>query len=146
LEENRSLHFPLTGEEGLPARTGLDEVKVAPLGLAGGAGTTEGREAEAGEDGGEDEPKSSSEQEKSRCSSPSSSSSEQSTSWNPSRDAFEMSTGDPSAFRAELEAAPLEGMTEGEGGRSVLGTWEIAPSSVPRADLRPRTSEPPWLE
>jgi hypothetical protein len=59
LEEKRSLHFPLTGggTEGLPALPELDGIKVAPLGLAGVGGTTEGGEAgrsgasRAGEDG-----------------------------------------------------------------------------------------------
>jgi hypothetical protein len=36
-------------------------------------------------------------------------------------------------------------MVTGEWGRSALWIWEIEPSRVPRADLRPRTSEPPWF-
>jgi len=81
LEENRSLHLPLTGGEGgdLPALTLLDGLKLAPLGLAGISGVTG-----AGEDGG-DVSSSSSEKVKSTCSSSKSSSSEQSSTINPAR-------------------------------------------------------------
>jgi hypothetical protein len=54
-----------------------------------------------------------------------------------------MSTGDPSISLAMLVPAPLEVMTVGRGGRSALGKWEREPSRVPRANLSPRTSEPP---
>jgi hypothetical protein len=56
-----------------------------------------------------------------------------------------LSIGDPSASLAVLVPAPLDVMTAGERCGSALGVWEIEPSSVPRADLSPRTSEPPWF-
>jgi len=119
LEENKSLHLPLagggTGE--LPALTELDEIKVAPLELAGGSVATGAGEdggsglTRAGEDGGGDALYSSSEQEKSRCSSSKASSSEQLSSRDPSRKAFVLSTGDPSVSLSVLVPAPLEVMT-----------------------------------
>ena len=152
LEMNKSFHLLLlVGEErDLPALTLLNGLKMAPLGLAGSSGVTGvGEDGSSGvtgvnEDGG-DLSYSSSEQEKSSCSSSRSSSSEQSSTRKPSRDAFVLSTGDPFASLAVLVPAPLDGMTAGEGGRSALGIWEIEPSSVPRADFSPRTSEPPWF-
>ena len=101
--ENKSLHLPLTGggTEGLPSLTDLDGVEVKLIGTGGsrttGAGENGGSKmAGAGEDGGGgDVAYSSSEQEKSSCSSSNSSSLEQSASRNPSGDAFGCSTEDP---------------------------------------------------
>jgi len=92
---------------------------VAPLELAGGSVTTGvGEDGGSGltgarEDGGGDASYSSSEQEKSSCSSSRSSSSEQPSSRNPSRVAFVLSTRDPSVSLAVLVPAPLDVMTVG---------------------------------
>ena len=141
LEENRSLHLPLTGgEEGdLPALTLLDGLKLAPLGLTGISGVTGARE-----DGG-DLSYSFSKIVKFNCSSSRSSSSEQSSTINPSRGGELLSTRDPSTSLSVLVPVPLDEMIAEGGGRSVTGIWEIAPERVPRADFSPKTREPPWF-
>jgi hypothetical protein len=141
LEENRSLHLPLTGgEEGdLPALTLLYGLKLAPLGRAGISRVTGARE-----DGG-DLSYYSSKIVKFNCSSSRSSSLEQSSTINPSRGGELLSTGDPSTSLSVLVPVPLDEMTAGGGGRSVTGIWEIAPERVPRADFSPKTREPPWF-
>jgi len=152
LEENRSRHLPFVEEGGwgLPVALIFDGLDSTSLGFVGDtvvAGDWESGDSEvtgAGEDGG-DLSYSSSEQEKTSCSSSRSSPSEQSSTRNPSRDAFVLSIGDPSASLAVLVPAPLDVMTAGERCGSALGVWEIEPSSVPRANLSPRTSEPPWF-
>jgi hypothetical protein len=116
LEENKSLHLPLAGggTGGLPTLTELDGIKVAPLELAGGSVATRAGEdggsrlTGAGEDGGGDASYSSSETSSSKASS-----SEQPSSRDPSREAFVLSTGDPSVSLSVLVPAPLEVMTVG---------------------------------
>jgi hypothetical protein len=152
LEENKSRHLPLVeeGGRGLPAASILDGLDSTPLGFSGETGASEdeicgnSEETGAGEDGG-DLSYSSSEQEKSSCSSSRSSSSEQSSTGNPSRDAFVLFFEDPSASLAVLVPSPLEALTTGGRSGSTVALWGIEPSSVPRADLSPRTSEPPWF-
>lgn len=108
--ENKSLHLPLTGggTEGLPGLTDLDGLEVKLLGTGGsrttGAGEDSGFEmTRAGEDGGGgDVAYSSSEQEKSSCSSSNSPSSEQSPSRDPSKGFIRCSTKDKAFTLAQL--------------------------------------------